>query len=54
MAIVHQHRLGSVAFPIIGAGSGGYNEDAALGLMLDALGESCSTPTVTLVRYKNR
>ncbi|MFO7561149.1 MAG: macro domain-containing protein [Enhygromyxa sp.] len=37
LALAHQVR--SLAFPIIGAGSGGFDEDAACGLMLDELAQ---------------
>lgn len=52
MTIVHQHGLGSVAFPIIGAGSGGYDEDAALELMLKALHRVDSPASIRIVRFR--
>ena len=35
MQIVHEQKFASVAFPVIGAGSGGFKEERALQLMLD-------------------
>ncbi|MDY7226238.1 macro domain-containing protein [Hyalangium rubrum] len=42
----------SVAFPIIGAGSGGFNEERALGLMHTALEPNVGDLEVTVVRYR--
>jgi O-acetyl-ADP-ribose deacetylase (regulator of RNase III) len=36
MALVDRQGFASVAFPVIGSGSGGFKQDAALALMLDA------------------
>jgi O-acetyl-ADP-ribose deacetylase (regulator of RNase III) len=52
MTIVEQHRIGSVAFPVIGAGSGGYREDAALGLMQQAFDTIEAAADVRIVRYR--
>ncbi|MET4728538.1 O-acetyl-ADP-ribose deacetylase (regulator of RNase III) [Lysobacter enzymogenes] len=52
MDIVAQNNIKSVAFPIIGAGSGGYDEEAALQLMLDAFGEIGSAAAVLVVRFR--
>ena len=54
MAIVEQHRWASVAFPIIGAGSGGFGEDAALGIMRDALAGIETEALVRVVRFRPR
>ncbi|ROU05483.1 macro domain-containing protein [Lysobacter enzymogenes] len=52
MTIVHQHGFGSVAFPIIGAGSGSHDEQAALQLMLEAFEEIGSAAEVLVVRFR--
>lgn len=51
MSLVHGHQLRSVAFPVIGAGTGGFGEDGALQLMLDAFAALDSAAEVTVVRY---
>lgn len=52
MALVNQHGFGSVAFPIIGAGTGGYPQTDALQLMLDAFARVTSPASVAVVRYR--
>lgn len=52
MALVESHRFESVAFPIIGAGSGGYRQDDALKLMLQAFEEIDTAAEVRIVRYR--
>lgn len=52
MELVNQHGFASVAFPIIGAGTGGYGQDGALQLMLDAFAGIASPASVTVVRYR--
>jgi len=47
-----EHNLKSLAFPVLGAGSGGFNAQKAEALMLDALGKIDSNIEVTLVRFK--
>ena len=39
VALARAHEVRSLAFPVIGAGSGGFDVEAACGLMLDALTE---------------
>lgn len=46
--------LASIAFPIIGAGSGGFGEDGALALMRGVLDAHPSPVAVTLVRFPSR
>ncbi|CAM4294930.1 Appr-1-p processing protein [Corallococcus exiguus] len=46
-----EHGFRSVAFPIIGAGSGSFNEDRALELMREALGDAPSFD-VRVVRFR--
>jgi O-acetyl-ADP-ribose deacetylase (regulator of RNase III) len=57
MVLVNQQGYASVAFPIIGAGTGGFGEAGALNLMLEALARIESPAKVLVVRYvlqKNR
>ena len=39
MALAHEKGFQSIAFPLIGAGSGGFNQDRALAIMEDELGK---------------
>lgn len=39
ITIAHENGFQSIAFPLIGAGSGGFNQDQAKALMLDELGK---------------
>ncbi len=50
--MAEEHGYGSLAMPIIGAGSGSFNEDAALGIMRDELGGLQSSIRVTIVRFR--
>ena len=52
MDLVNQHGFGSVAFPIIGAGTGGFAQEDALQLMIEAFGKVKSQAAVTVVRYR--
>lgn len=52
MELVNAHGFASVAFPIIGAGTGGYRQNDALQLMVDALADLESTASVSLIRYR--
>jgi O-acetyl-ADP-ribose deacetylase len=51
MSIVNRRGFTSVAFPLIGAGTGGFDENGALQLMLDAFGGINSPAEVSVVRY---
>lgn len=53
MDIVARQNIKSVAFPIIGAGSGGYDEDVALELMLKALYSLDSPASVRIVKFRS-
>lgn len=53
MALVDQHNFGSVAFPLIGAGSG-LGEDRALATMLEAFAPLSSPSRAVIVRYAAR
>lgn len=52
MAIVKEKGFQSVAFPIIGAGSGSYNTEKALSIMLDEFASIKFSASVTVVKYK--
>lgn len=52
MALVNQHGYQSVAFPIIGAGTGGFGEEGALHLMVEAFAALESPARVIIVRYR--
>jgi O-acetyl-ADP-ribose deacetylase (regulator of RNase III) len=52
MQLVDQHGFGSVAFPLIGAGTGGIGDDRALQLMIEVLNTLNSPAQVYLVRFK--
>jgi O-acetyl-ADP-ribose deacetylase (regulator of RNase III) len=51
MALVANRGYASVAFPIIGAGSGGFNEQRALDLMLEAFASLDTAARVIVVRF---
>lgn len=53
MRIVEEQSFQSVAFPVIGAGSGSYNVDKALALMLDEFTRIESLARVRIVRFRN-
>jgi len=54
MDIVNREGFASVAFPLVGAGTGSFNEDQALALMQQTLAEIQSQASVTIVRFKAR
>lgn len=54
LARAREHGFGSVAFPIIGAGSGGFDEARALEVMVSTLEASDAEISVTVVRYRKR
>jgi len=54
LARAREHGFRSLAFPVIGAGSGGFNEARALEVMLAALESGAGELDVTVVRYKAR
>jgi O-acetyl-ADP-ribose deacetylase len=53
MKIVNDKGFESVAFPVIGAGTGGFDEEVALSLMEDALSEIESRAKVYFVKFRN-
>lgn len=54
MALVNQQQFRSVAFPVIGAGTGGFGEEGALARMVQALASVESCATVVVVRFRNK
>lgn len=54
LAAAEGHGLRSLAFPVIGAGAGGYPHDDALGLMREAFHALDSAIEVTVVTHPSR
>jgi O-acetyl-ADP-ribose deacetylase (regulator of RNase III) len=54
LARAREHGFHSVAFPIIGAGSGGFDEARALEVMRAALEAGVGELEVTVVRYRRK
>lgn len=52
MALVEREGFSSVAFPVIGGGTGSFGESGALAIMLEAFGGLASTRRVVIVRYQ--
>jgi O-acetyl-ADP-ribose deacetylase (regulator of RNase III) len=52
MSLVREHGFSSVAFPIVGSGSGGRNQEKALEVMLDAFEAIESQAKVIIVEYE--
>ncbi len=52
MALVNEQGFKSVAFPVIGAGSGSFDTDKALALMLNEFEKIESSASVVVVKYK--
>ncbi|HVV82245.1 MAG TPA: macro domain-containing protein [Kofleriaceae bacterium] len=52
MKLVDAQRFASVAFPIIGAGSGGFDVDRALAVMVGALADLESAVRTVIVRHE--
>lgn len=52
MALAHEQGFQSIAFPLIGAGSGGFNQQRARAIMEDELGKMESPMEVRLVVYE--
>ena len=53
MRIAHENDFRSIAFPLIGAGSGSFNPEKAKALMLDELDEIDTSMQVAIVVFKN-
>jgi O-acetyl-ADP-ribose deacetylase (regulator of RNase III) len=54
MNIVEAQKFDLVAFPVIGAGAGGFDEDQALGIMREAFLPLQSTALASIVRFRAR
>jgi len=52
MKIAGEHGFTSIAFPLIGAGSGGFNQEQAKSIMLNELGKCDTEIAVTLVVFR--
>jgi O-acetyl-ADP-ribose deacetylase len=52
--LAHEKGFTSIAFPLIGAGSGGFNQEQAKTLMVDELGKLDVPMTVKIVVFKRR
>jgi O-acetyl-ADP-ribose deacetylase (regulator of RNase III) len=52
MALVEKEGFSSVAFPVIGAATGGFGEAGALAIMLEAFGRVESNRRAVIVRYQ--
>jgi O-acetyl-ADP-ribose deacetylase (regulator of RNase III) len=50
--LAHENGFRSIAFPLIGAGSGGFDQYRALALMLDELGKLDAPMTVKVVLFR--
>ena len=54
MTLAGEERFESIAFPIVGAGSGGFNRQKAQQIMEDEVGKLNCRIAVTLVIYAGR
>ena len=52
MAVAEENGFESIAFPLIGAGSGGFNQQQAKTIMLDELGKLASSIKVIVVEFR--
>lgn len=52
MQIVNEKSFASVAFPVIGAGSGGFNQEKALSIMQDEFKHLSSEAQVMIVEFR--
>jgi O-acetyl-ADP-ribose deacetylase (regulator of RNase III) len=52
--LAHEQGFQSIAFPLIGAGSGGFNQDQAKALMLDELSKMDVQMVVKIVVFQKR
>lgn len=50
--IVNEHAFRSVAFPIIGAGTGGFDEQSALAIIVSELSATASDAVAVAVRFR--
>jgi O-acetyl-ADP-ribose deacetylase (regulator of RNase III) len=52
MTLAHEKGFQSIAFPLIGAGSGGFNQERTKAIMEDELGKMDFPVDVKLVIYR--
>jgi O-acetyl-ADP-ribose deacetylase (regulator of RNase III) len=52
IALARQHQAASIAFPLIGSGSGGFSPDRSQSLMQEELRQLQYDGTVTIVRFR--
>ena len=52
VALAREHSFASIAFPAIGAGSGGFNEEQSIALMSDELGRVDYGGEVLIVKFR--
>lgn len=52
MEIVNKNNFGSVAFPLIGAGTGGFKTEKVMAIMSETLGKIDSPAEVIIVQYQ--
>jgi O-acetyl-ADP-ribose deacetylase (regulator of RNase III) len=53
VSIAHEKGFQSIGFPLIGAGSGGFNQERARGIMEDELGKLDYPMVVKAVVYQS-
>jgi O-acetyl-ADP-ribose deacetylase (regulator of RNase III) len=54
LEVAGDHRFNSIAFPVIGSGSGGFTEESALAVMLAKIESSEYGGSVLIVRFRQR
>ena len=52
--LAQKRRYGSIAMPLIGAGTGGFNEDVTMAMMQDEAAKSSFDGEIVIVRFKSR
>jgi O-acetyl-ADP-ribose deacetylase len=52
MRLINENNFASIAFPIIGAGSGGFRQSLALDIMVEELNLISTNAKVTIVEFK--
>lgn len=52
IVLAENHKFNSIAFPIIGSGSGGFNEEKALKIMIDEINKIKTTLKIRVVKFK--
>ncbi len=51
LEIAREHRFSSIAFPVLGSGSGGFDRESALAVMISEFESSEYAGSVVIVRY---